>query len=617
MSRETRLRRIHLLLLAFAVGVVLLVGRLVQLQVIHGAELEEQARRQRIRPVITPAPRGQIFDRSGRLLVGNRPAFVASLVYTGETMDSETQALLAELLDLDLEEVEQAVAQLNREPFWPVRLKVDLTPEEHTRLEEARHRLPGVIVETLPIRWYPYGEVMAHVLGHVQAGDAWSVTGAAGIEASFNGPVERDGQSFPGLTGTPGQQVVEVDALFRPHRVMLEEDPVPGHDVVLTLDARLQAAAEEALRESMESLRASRGSPCPCPAPAGAVVVQEVSTGAILAMASQPAFDPNVYTLRPFLPPGSQRRQELDEWLASYQTDQDPAWNRAIQARYPPGSVFKLVTALAGLENDLGSLSLYCSGSFTYGRRTVRDWRPHGSVGLAEAIGESCNVYFWTVGTRVGVEAMGAAAGQVGLDGPSVMQDLPEAVAPRFPHEGDALNVAIGQGEHLYSPLHVAGMVATLASGAQMRPYVVERVVDGDGNAVYEARPEVLGVLNMPQEQLEQIRAGMRATTGFLRGRSGTAYGSFRDAPYVAAGKTGTVERQGRPSSHNHGWFAGYAPAGPGEKPEIAVAVIVEGGGGGARAAAPVARHIMDVYFGLRPSPLDQAETPVSESGEI
>src|SRR5690606_1490363 len=458
---------------------------LVQLQVIHGAELEEQARRQRIRPVITPAPRGQIFDRSGRLLVGNRPAFVASLVYTGETMDSETQALLAELLDLDLEEVEQAVAQLNREPFWPVRLKVDLTPEEHTRLEEARHRLPGVIVETLPIRWYPYGEVMAHVLGHVQAGDAWSVTGAAGIEASFNGPVERDGQSFPGLTGTPGQQVVEVDALFRPHRVLLEEDPVPGHDVVLTLDARLQAAAEEALRESMESLRASRGSPCPCPAPAGAVVVQEVSTGAILAMASQPAFDPNVYTLRPFLPPGSQRRQELDEWLASYQTDQDPAWNRAIQARYPPGSVFKLVTALAGLENDLGSLSLYCSGSFTYGRRTVRDLRPHGSVGLAEAIGASCNVYFWTVGTRVGVEAMGAAAGQVGLDGPSVMQDLPEAVAPRFPHEGDALTVAIGQGEHLYSPLHVAGMVATLASGAQMRPYVVGRDVDGDGNAVY------------------------------------------------------------------------------------------------------------------------------------
>lgn len=615
MSGEERSHRIRLLLIVLTAVTVLLIGRLAQLQVLQGAELEEQARRQRVRRVVTPAPRGQIIDRQGVVLAGNRPAFTAALVYTGEPVAPVTRAALIDILGLTDADLDQAISQLAREPFWPVRLKVDLTPTEHTRLEEVRHQLPGVVVETLPIRTYPFGELMAHVLGHVQAGDAWSVKGAAGVEGSFDGAVVRGGDSFAGLTGTPGQQLVEVDAFFRPHRILLAEDPLPGHDVVLTLDARLQAAAEEALVASMESLRASLGAPCPCPAPAGAVVVQEVRTGAILAMASLPAFDPNVYTLRPFLPPGSERREALDAWLAGYQTAEDPAWNRAVQARYPPGSVFKLVTALAGLENGLDGTSLYCTGHFTYGRRTVSDWKVHGRVDLPQAIGESCNVYFWTVGTRVGVEAMAAAAGEVGLDGPALLVDLPQVVAPRFPHEGDALNVAIGQGEHLYSPLHMAGMVATLAGGARLRPYLVQQVLDREGTAVYAAVPEVIDVLTVPPDYWEQIRAGMRATVSLRNGRGGTAYGAFLGATYAVGGKTGTVERQGLPSSHNHGWFVGYAGAGPDDPAEIAVAVIVEGGGGGARAAAPVARRVLDVYFGARPSPLDEKAEMVSEKG--
>lgn len=615
MKSEERQLRIRLLLAFLILAVVLLIGRLVQLQVIHGAELEQQAHRQRVRRVVTPAPRGEIRDSQGELLAGSRPAFMASLVYTGEELPPETYAALQDILGLTAEQIDTAVQQLAKEPFWPVRLKVDLSETEHTRLEEARHQLAGVIIETLPIRVYPYGETMAHVLGHVQAGDAWGVVGAVGLEGSFDQAQQRDGAEIGGLTGQPGQQLVEVDAFFRPQRVLLEEDPVPGHNLHLSLDVKLQAAAEEALQESMERLRSDRRSPCPCPAPAAAVVVQDVASGAVLALASQPAFDPNVYTLRPFLTADSPRRQELDAWLASYQTEDQPAWNRAIQARYPPGSVFKLVTALAGVEAGYTPGNFFCGGSLTYGNRTVRDLRAHGRMDLAQAIGESCNVYFWDMGTKQGVGAMGRAAAKLGLDGETSLPDLPQAVAANFPHEGDPLNTAIGQGEHLYSPLHMAGMVATLASGRQMQPYLVQQVTDAQGQVVYEAQPEVLSVLDVDPAGLEQIREGMRATTGLRRGRGGTAYGAFADAQYVAAGKTGTVERHGRPSSDNYGWFAGYAPAQPGAEPEIALAVVVEGGGGGARAAGPVARHIMDAYFGLRSSPLDEppAEEPLSE----
>ncbi|MEX2356000.1 MAG: penicillin-binding transpeptidase domain-containing protein [Thermaerobacterales bacterium] len=607
MSAEDRQFRARLLMASLVLVFLLLIGRLAQLQVIFGAELDEAARRQRVRPLVVPAPRGQILDREGAVLAGSRPAFTASLVFTGEPMPDETRQVLQKILDIHDDDINAALAQLARTPFQSARLKVDLSPEEHTRLEESRHVLPGVVVEVLPVRWYPHGQLASHVLGHVQAGDEWAVVGALGVERVFDNVVERPSGTFQGLTGSPGRQVVEVDSVFRPSRILVQEEPVMGNDVLLTIDMVLQAAAEEALATHMEFLRETESGPCPCPAPAAAAVVLRVDSGEILAMASLPAFDPNVYALRPFLRSGSLRRTELNQILAGYQQNPfDPSWNRAMQARYPPGSVFKMATGIAAIEAGLGNLKVHSPGYLIYGNRRLSDWQAHGLTDLVKAIGRSSNVHFWTLGIRLGVQRMGDAAAQFGLDGPSGLIDLPGEAPAAFPWHGDVLNVPIGQGEHLYSPLHIANYIAIIAQGECYRPYVVGRVVDPEGSIVYEAEPEILGRPEIADSDLEIIREGMRSVTGRRAGWWGTAYARFQDAPYVVAGKTGTVERGGRMESNtNHGWFAAYGPAERGTPPEIAVAVVVEGGGGGSLAAAPVARKIFDVYFENRPLPFE------------
>lgn len=603
MTPEERHQRARIIVFVLILAFSGILARLAQLQLVRGEEYAVYAQQQRIRIVEEVPRRGDILDRNGVALAASRPAYTASLVYTGEPMTEQVRMQLKWILGISDEEIDDALAQLRSHPFRPVPLLVDLSQAQVTLLEEMRHKLPGVIVEAIPVRVYPGGTLAAHVLGYLRQDVEWTLKGVDGLEGSYERPDPElfGGQDIGGLAGTPGKRLVEVDAGFQPVRLLEKIEPVPGNTIQLTLDAGLQAVVEQALDEQMEALRADRGSPCPCPAPFSAAVVMDTRTGGILALASRPAFDPNVFALQPFLRKGSARRAQIDAVISEYyQAGNSELFNRAIQGRYPPGSVFKLITALSGLEHGFGHHTVTCTGSLAHGGRVFRDWRAHGHVDLVEAIGESCNVYFWTLGLRLGMERMASTAVKLGLNGTSGLRDLPNENSGQFPFDGDPLNTAIGQGKHLYTPLQIAAVVSTIANGGtRYRPYLVDKIISPGGEVVFQAEPEVLGVVDLPEAAFADLREGMVATTSCIRGSCGTAYGSFMTAPYVVAGKTGTVERSGLSSAWNYAWFAAFAPAGSGQEPEIAVAVLIEGGGGGSRAAAPVARKIFDAYFGV------------------
>ncbi|HEX6989835.1 MAG TPA: penicillin-binding transpeptidase domain-containing protein, partial [Bacillota bacterium] len=460
--REQQEQRSRAVIAALALVTVAMILRLGYMQILHGERYALYAQQQRVRPLELIPARGDIIDARGNLLATSRPAYTASLVYTGQPLPDEARRLLKEILGVSDGEIDEALAELEAYPFQPARLRVDLTPEEHTLLEEHRLRLPGVVVEALPLRVYPLGSLASHVLGYVRQLGRWTVRGAAGLERSFDAPLESTGNSV-GLAGTSGRLMVEVDASGRLVRVRESEPPRQGDTLRLTLDTRLQAAAEQALREQMAALRETRSSTCPCPAPAAALVALDVRTGAILAMASLPDFDPNVFSLQPFLRRGSERRRQVDQVIQGY-VDAGVFLNRAIQSRYPPGSVFKVVTALAGIENGLGRQTVACPGHFSFGGRVYRDNAAHGHVDLQEALARSCNVYFWTMGIRLTTERMGETASALGLHGTSGLRDLDGEVASSFPFEADPLNTAIGQGEHLYTPLQIASLMVTVAN---------------------------------------------------------------------------------------------------------------------------------------------------------
>ena len=642
LARRRRLRRRNLLIGALVAWTLILLGRLYVLQVVMGDELSEYASGQRLRKVYVPAPRGEILDRRGEVLATNLPAYTAYLVYTKQGLDPEARRLLGRILDIPEEEIRKAEEQLKLRPVpeMPIRLKAELTPEEITALAENRDRLPGVLVEPQPIRYYPRGSLAAHVLGYVREGERpWQLAGWAGIEARYDGTVTLpDGRQVRGLAGVDGQRLVEVDARGRPltdrtDLILLGPDaeryavpPRPGNTVVLTLDARVQRAAEQALARRIRELRELSTRPCPCPARNGAAVAIDVRTGAILAMASYPAFDPNDFARQAFLEPSDPRYREVSRRVVSYlETTRfrgrqvlGATFNAAIQAALPPGSTFKPITGLAAMIRGRLPGSVYCTGEFHLAGVEWKDWQAHGRVNFTKAIGRSCNVYFFNAGLNAGIDAIANVARQFGLGEKTGLRDLPGEVAgylatpetkaklspqePRW-YVGDTVNASIGQGFHAFTPLQMAVYTATLANGGtRYRPYLVQQIRDPQGRVLWEAKPDPLGTVDVPTAYLERVREAMVTVTRANAGWYGTAYGVFRDAPYVAAGKTGTAEPGSPrlPESENHGWFIAFAPAGPGEQPEIAVAVVVHGGGGGALAAGPVARAMLDAYFAGR-----------------
>ncbi len=582
--------------LAFA-GLAL---RVAYLQVYRGAEYRHLSENNRIRVERRPAPRGMILDRRGEILADVRASFDAQLVPQEVPVEGRDRWLaeVAEIVGMSPEEVRDALDRPGPPPWEPRTLKRRLDRTQMARLEAHRLELPGVIARATPVRHYPFGALLGATLGYVgeisgrELGEPafaeyapGDYLGRTGLESAWEGP----------LRGEAGGAQVEVDVRGRQLRVLASRPARPGRNLVLTIDRRLQEAAEAALGDQV-----------------GSVVVLEVATGDVLALVSQPSIDPNRLA----------RGVAADEWKALVEDPRHPLQNRAIRGQYPPGSTFKIAMALAGLAE--GAITprteAFCSGAFPFAGRDYRCWKRtgHGAVDLQKALIESCDVYFYQLGLDLGVDTIHRWTTELGLGRPTEI-DLPGEKGGLVPskrwkrrargepwYAGETLSVAIGQGYVLTTPLQLAAMTAAVAHpmGARMWPRIVARIEDPDGRAVQEVPPRELGRLPFQRIHLEQVRRAMRQV---VAGEHGTARKAEVDG-FPVAGKTGTAQvvkmpsEQGLPDREipwkhrDHALFVGYAPA---DDPRIAFAVVVEHGGHGGSAAGPVARKVVETYRDL------------------
>lgn len=613
------LRRTFLLGGFTALGLTALSGRLAFLQVFQTARYRSMSVENQFNLRLIPPPRGRVLDRNGIVLAGNRPSF-RLLVIRDETKD----------LDTTLDAVEQLIPstsarrrtllrEINQSPrFVPVAVASDLTWDEFARVNLHATQLPGVMADMHEARFYPFGGAFAHVIGYVAKVSDRDIKrikdkgeepdpillhpgyriGKQGIERSL------DEQ----LRGEPGVTRVEVDASGRQVGEDAENTkaPVPGSDVVLTLDADVQNRALEVFGEE-----------------SGAAVVMDVRNGDILCMMSAPAFDANLFV--------GGVPSKTYKLLSEY--ERKPLLDKALSGLFPPGSTFKMTTALALLAAGIKpSERVGCSGGYRFGARTFRCWKAggHGSMDMHNAIKNSCDTYFYAMSNRAGVDRIAEAARALGFQQKFSERDfgnqkkglVPDTAWKRTTrdptwHPGETLSVAIGQGALQVNALQLAVMTARLANGKKA---VQPRLVKSIGET---QEPSGAAVPDLPfsEEHLEIVRAGMAAVANDV---SGTAYRASRLGlgDILMAGKTGTAqvrdykEGQSRKAAEwrnkDHGLFVAFAPH---DNPRYAISIIVEHGVGGALAAAPRAREIMRVALLKDPDMRARIERPLPQDG--
>ncbi|MBN1103043.1 MAG: penicillin-binding protein 2 [Deltaproteobacteria bacterium] len=575
---------------------VVLVLRLWLLQIVSGPTYRIQSENNRIHLQDIPPFRGMIFDRHGELLVDNRPSFDLYLIL--EDAQERTRLLknLEILLGIPLHVIKKKLSKdALKYPFRPILIKRNMTRDELAVIETNLFNLPGLRIQVKPQRHYIHGDLSSHVIGYLgEISEAQLNTGnfpenKPGDQVGKYG-VEGKWQKL--LNGLRGGEQVEVDAAGRRLRVLSRKPPVPGSDVGLTIDKSLQIVAEKALKDKK-----------------GAIVALNPNNGEVLAMASGPAFDPNVFITG----------LEKSEWSRLVSSKEHPLQNRAVSGQYPPGSVFKIVVALAGLEEGVVNPQeeVICSGGYTVGSYTHRCWKKqgHGGVSFHRALVESCDVYFYKLGRKLGVDRIAHYARMCGL-GLKTGFDLgaeKEGLIPtskwklkRFGEPwqaGETVSMAIGQSFVLATPVQMARLISAVFNGGYLyQPKVVKWVGEVD-RRVYEFRPTVTGRLKVKEENLDLIR---RALTGVVQEARGTGTKS-RVEGVTVAGKTGTaqvvtLEREkilaaaGRADEfEDHAWFVAIAPV---ESPAIALGIVVEHGGHGGSAAAPLAREMLAAYLG-------------------
>lgn len=587
-----------------------LVVRLVQLQVWEHETYQTRSEQNRIQVRPIAPPRGLIYDRNGVLLAGNRP--VSTLTVVKERV-ADMESLLAELgeiVDVDADDLGKFRERLarTRRPFEPVALKLNLSEAEVARLAVNRHRLPGVEIATELVRYYPHGELLAHAVGSVRRVSEDDLRQLDPVRYSATRFVGRHGvERFyeQSLHGEVGYQKIEMDAHGRVRQVLDINPPVAGQNVTVHLDTRLQAAAAAALGERR-----------------GAVVALDPRSGGVLALVSQPGYDPN-----PFVTGIS-----AEDYRALISSRDVPLFNRAINGQYAPGSTFKPLVGLAGRAMGVVDWEeqIVDQGWFRLPgqQRIYRDWSwtpgnsgGQGRVDLTRAIYRSSNVYFYDLASRMDIDRLAEFAGQFGL-GQRVALDIPEASTGLVPtriwkrgakgepwYPGDSVNIGIGQGDLLVTPLQLAAMAATIGSrGRVVRPRML--LASDRPLPEFDPPPAPSPVQGPGADDWERMVDAMedvvhRGGGGFRA--NGTAwYYIGQNIPYRMAGKSGTAQvveiRQGEAYDEEaldeyqrkHAWFIAFAPA---DDPAIALAVLVENGGGGSSVAAPVAREVIDAYL--------------------
>ena len=600
---------------AFAVVVLSAIFfRLWYLEVLSGDRYLAEANNNQVREITVQAPRGAILDRQGKTLVDNRTA-LALQVRTTELPQSKRRTKrvltrLAEVAGMSLERIEKQIRRQTREsPASPVTLRRDVPYDLVYYLRENQGDFPGISVDRVYVRRYPQGDLAAHLFGYVREVNAEQLSepqyqsllpgdqvGQAGVEYQYDSL----------LRGINGATRVQVDATGAPTGGRLSvQEPRAGNDLRLTLDAKLQATAENAISRF--------GLP-------GGFVAMEVESGEILALGSVPSFDPSVFA-KPVIP-----KAVAASIFDGTEGTEAPIFNRAIQGGYPTGSTFKLVTATGALEEGLISPEeiINDGGSLEVGGVEFKNAGDavHGPIALREALQVSSDVYFYTLGLRDGAEGdtiqtwaeqlgMGSLTG---IDLPAEAEGLVptpewrndlyrEGLTDRPWSVGDNINLAVGQGDLQASPLQLAVAYATVANGGSIvRPHVGLRVEDPVGRVIQEVDPAPRREVDIAPAHAKAVLDGLRAAA---MEPGGTSYAVFGGFPVDIAGKTGTAERG--TSVEDQSWYAALAPY---PNPEVVVVATIERGGFGADAAAPLVAEILTDYFEIKPGQVEQVSAP-------
>lgn len=587
--------RLRLAAMLGTVLVTMLAARLHQLQVLEHALYQKKADRNTVAVELVSPPRGRIYDHSGRVLVSNQPRFVVNCV-PAELKDRQAVCqALGEALGKPAKPLFDKVCKAyNEAPLERLELETRLDQAQLVRVTALARATRGLFVESQSIRRYPFGKRAAHLLGTVGEIDADELKELQGQGYRARDVIGKRGlekQYDRYLKGHRGVRHLNIDVLGRTIRESQERRPIIGCDLHLSLDFELQGVAEAALAEKLAELKQLNGEDS-----AGAVVALEAQTGRVLALASLPQFDP-----RPFA-----RGIEPKEYARLLADPNYPLLSRAFGSAFSPGSTFKLVTSSAALQQKLctGGSVFYCGGSYLGASCFVRSG--HGSISFEDSIAHSCDVVYYRLGAEMGIGNLRKFCALYGLGAPTGI-DLPGEDGGLLPspawkekwvgdewYVGDTVNMSIGQGFLLVTPLQMAVVTAAVANGGKVvEPHLVDQIVDASGRVVYQHESKPVRKLPIDPKYLQSVRNGMRGAVAY-----GTSVAA--DSPLArVGGKTGTVENSPSVSNRhgrNHTWFVSFAPI---DKPQIVVVAFLEKSGGyGGGNAAPVVRKVIDHYFG-------------------
>lgn len=588
---------------AFILSIVLftLLGtRLWYLQMFKGEFYTVESEDNSIRMKRITAPRGMIRDRFGQMIIDNKPNYVVSIVPEDVRDLDRLSHFIAQAATMPVEQVLERYHRRGRQPgYLPVQIRRGLEWHELAALEAYRHDYPGLEIEVESRRSYIYGDIAPHLLGYLSEINPQEL-------ASFNRELEtnryRQGDQVGKsgiekqyeryLRGIDGFKTVRVDSSGREISELGRIEPQPGFNLHLTLDLDLQLYAREVFGDR-----------------AGALVALNPQTGEILAIVNGPSYDPEMWS--------GGISQANWEFLRDH--PERPLLNRSIAGQYAPGSTYKIISAAAALEEGIitEDSTVRCTGSQRFGNRTFHCWKRegHGVVNLRTALAESCNVFFYNIGEKLGIRKLAEYASRLGLGRPTGIDVEGErgglVPTPEWKRErlnepwypGETLPVVIGQGYNLSTPLQVAAMYGAIGIGGRVqRPHLLHRVTDADGHLQHEMAPETISEIQLQPSTVRAIQDGLAAA---VNDRKGTGYWHAR-LPFSnikLAGKTGTTQvvsqREDTRSEQfaNHAWFAGFAPA---DNPEISVVALVEHGGSGSSGASPLVRQVVQKYFELK-----------------
>jgi len=585
-----------LLLLLYAAGAVIAV-RLIDIQVISHQRYTQEAEQNRTQILFQTAPRGRVLTSEGTLIAGNEPAFcIYYLPAAGSTDPSYLYGLSTDLSKYLGMAKEDIIDKLNYavKTGKATSIASNVSPKRVFSLSELQAYYPGLYLLEETKRFYPGKDFAAHLLGYMgNMDDAEWKNRDAGLDYRLNSKIGKSGIELhyeKELKGRDGGLLLEVDYKGRVKKKIRDNQWRAGADIYTTLNYNVQKAAEEGLKKSITGR--------------GAVVAMNPKTGAILAMVSAPGFDPNIFVPYSDEDTGEEKLQV-------------PEYNLAIKGMYPPASTFKVITAIAAAQTGRLDVNekVDCTGKITMNGRDFKCWHKHGIVDFMSGMAQSCDVYFYTLGLKTGashieqIERLFRFGQQTGIDLPgeksgNVYGPTKRARNKTFWFGGDTLNLSIGQGELLITPIQMAVFASTLANkGSIWRPFYIQRIVDNGGKEIFKATPDLVSKVTLNPGVFDLMQKALKGVVDNATGRAAAVQG------IDVYGKTGTAQNS---QGNDHGWFMAFTGR-QGQEPDFALAVFVEFGKSGASAAAPIAKSIIKAFYGIQdkqPKPAAAAAAP-------